>query len=72
MLPHAPDYDINGIKEFFIAAVTFAERIHREAHLRQDTDNIGNDVSDNSSIAAVIRFRGNVSIEPLPSNDRWR
>jgi hypothetical protein len=35
-----------------------------------DTGNIENDASNNSSIACVFVTRGNVSTEPLPSNDR--
>jgi hypothetical protein len=31
---------------------------------------IENDASNNSSIVACIRYRCNVSTEPLPSNDR--
>jgi hypothetical protein len=35
-----------------------------------DTGHIENDASNNSSIVVCIRYRDNVSIEPLPSNDR--
>jgi hypothetical protein len=35
-----------------------------------NTSHIENDASNNSSIVACIRYRGNVSTEPLPSNDR--
>jgi hypothetical protein len=41
--------------------------------LSYDTDrieNIENDASNNSSIAACVCYRGNVSTKPLPSNDR--
>jgi hypothetical protein len=37
--------------------------------LRYDTDGIENDAL-NSSLVAYIRYRWNVFIEPLPSNDR--
>jgi hypothetical protein len=37
--------------------------------LRYDTDCKWNDASNNSPITACIRCRGNVSTEPLPSND---
>jgi hypothetical protein len=35
-----------------------------------DTGHIENDASNNSSIVACVRYRGNVCTEPLPSNDR--
>jgi hypothetical protein len=35
-----------------------------------DTGHIENYVSNNSSIVACIRYRGNVSTEPLPTNDK--
>jgi hypothetical protein len=35
-----------------------------------DTGNIENDTSNNSSIVVCIHYRGNVSTEPLPSNNR--
>jgi hypothetical protein len=34
-----------------------------------DTNRIENDASNNSSIVACIHCHGNVSTEPLPSND---
>jgi hypothetical protein len=35
-----------------------------------ETSNVENDASNNSSVVACVRYRGNVSTEPLPSNDK--
>jgi hypothetical protein len=38
--------------------------------LRYDTDRIENDASNNFSSVSCIRCHGNVSTEPLPSDDK--
>jgi hypothetical protein len=48
--------------------------LHRQTHkiiLRDDTDRIENEASNNSSITLCFRCHGNMFGEPLPSTE-WR